>query len=110
MRLKDDSVRPVGLHPRLTEVLLRDVDFIARVHLGYEPVITSLNDSHATGLHPKGKGADLRTWTEDDSGVQIGDVRRRKLVVALRLALGKDFDVIAEPDHIHIEYDPKQPT
>lgn len=31
------------------------------------------------------------------------------LVNAIKEALGQDYDVILEKDHIHIEYDPKNP-
>jgi len=67
-------------------------------------VVTSLADSHEKrpkSLHNQGLGADLRT-------------RGLSAVVAASVAkqLGEDldplgFDVVLEPDHIHIEYDLK---
>lgn len=66
--------------------------------------VTSLNDSHGKrpkSLHHQGLGADLRT-------------RGLSAVLAASVAkqLGEDldalgFDVVLEPDHIHVEYDPK---
>ena len=48
-------------------------------------------------LHYQGKAFDLRTWHV------IEEVAKQ-----LRTYLGKDYDVIVEKDHIHVEYDPKQ--
>ena len=30
-----------------------------------------------------------------------------QIIPEIRKALGPDYDVVAEPDHIHVEYDPK---
>lgn len=111
MKLKDETVRPVGLHPRLVEALWGDVDTIVSTSLGYESVVTSLNDGHADrpdSLHHEGKAADIRTWTGVSSGIQIGPARRAGLVQALQTVLGDEFDVVGEPHHIHIEYDDRR--
>jgi len=64
--------------------------------------ITSARDSiHNVGsLHPKGLAVDVRT--RDLSPTQKGI-----LTANLQKELGKDFDVVLETDHIHIEYDPE---
>lgn len=61
--------------------------------------ITSITDGdHMAGsLHNTGDAFDLRLPVKR-MGVN--------LVSALREALGGDFDVVLEADHIHVEYDP----
>jgi hypothetical protein len=66
-----------------------------------EPVITSTYEgNHSPGsLHYQNRAFDVRL-------PGIGNLN----VTAVRILkeeLGKDFDVVLEGDHIHIEYDPK---
>lgn len=67
---------------------------------GQEAVITSCTDGkHKKGSrHYIGLASDFRTWTLDSP---------EKCVRAMQEALGNEFDVILETDHIHIEYDPE---
>lgn len=69
---------------------------------GYDTVITSLSDGiHGlSSLHYSGAAVDLRTRT-----VATKDIS--SIVNYIRSALGSDFDVILESDHLHIEYQPK---
>ncbi len=64
-----------------------------------ELVVTSTDDgNHGAGsLHYADQAFDVRK-----PGKLVGTVTRE-----LKIALGKDFDVILEGDHIHIEFDPK---
>lgn len=64
--------------------------------------ITSANDSkHMEGsLHYKNRAFDVRIWNVKNEELVPGWVAR------LKLALGPDYDVILEPTHIHVEYDP----
>jgi hypothetical protein len=50
--------------------------------------------------HYTGCAVDLRIWN-------IVDVE--KAAMELRQALTDDYDVVVESDHIHLEYDPKEP-
>lgn len=65
------------------------------------PTITSgLEGKHGTNsLHYSGNAIDLRTrnLTED----QIDDIASD-----LQSRLGNDYDVVIEPDHMHVEFDP----
>lgn len=65
-------------------------------------VVTSGTDgTHGpNSLHYSGNALDLRTnmFTKEEQ-----DVVHRDLVVAL----GAQFDVVLESDHIHVEFDPK---
>lgn len=63
-----------------------------------ELIITSGRDGqHKTGSrHYEGKAFDVRTWN-----------MIARLVEVLKQKLGKEYDVVLEADHIHVEYDPK---
>ena len=69
--------------------------------------LTSGNDGthKPTSLHYSGRAVDL--GTKYDTGLQYPQHVREILVAELRAALGAEFDVVDEPDHIHVEYDPK---
>lgn len=64
--------------------------------------ITSICDSkHSeTSLHYKGQAVDIRT--RDLDGVTAADIASR-----IKIRLGRDYDVVNEGDHIHLEFDPK---
>lgn len=65
-------------------------------------VITSLNDGrHMNGsFHYKGLAADVRIWNLKTHTPQ-------EMAALLRGHLGKNYDVVVEKDHIHIELDRK---
>jgi len=68
-----------------------------------ELVITSGTDGvHMQGSkHYEGLAVDIRSRT-------IRAENLSRFIVNLKDALGVDFDVVLENDHIHIEYDPKK--
>ena len=68
--------------------------------IGRTLTVTSGVDSHTTGLHPVGRALDLRTrdLAPGEAAAMVAELRRR---------LGRDYDVILESDHIHMEFDPK---
>jgi len=67
-----------------------------------EVTITSVMDGqHMPGsLHYKGLAFDFRTR-------DLQDWEKDTLVKNLRLRLGLEYDVVLEPDHGHVEFDPK---
>ncbi|MEN3039762.1 MAG: hypothetical protein ABDI07_11565, partial [Candidatus Kryptonium sp.] len=71
---------------------------------GKEMVITSANDSkhRQDSLHYKDLAIDIRTR-------HLEKYEKELVLSYLRAKLGEDYDVIFEenPEHIHIEYDPK---
>ncbi|HQK28460.1 MAG TPA: hypothetical protein PLC85_11090 [Smithellaceae bacterium] len=77
-------------------------DRISQEVAGKEIVITSLIDGvHSkNSRHYSGNAFDMRVWIYTDS-------QRSQITKRLKSELGRDFDVIDEGDHIHIEYDPK---
>lgn len=72
---------------------------------GYPLVITSLLDSkHSlTSLHYAGCAADLRT-RHINTIEEVNDIASK-----LKSSLTKDYDVIVEKDHIHLEWQPRRP-
>ena len=65
---------------------------------GHELIVTSTYEgNHGAGsLHYAHRAYDVRPAIGDKEHVAILCIK----------ALGKDFDVVAKPDHIHFEYDP----
>jgi hypothetical protein len=72
-----------------------------------EGVITSTYEgTHSVGsLHYQNRAFDMRLPVRLLESEVISDLD--DFVVGLRKKLGKDFDVVKESTHIHIEYDPK---
>jgi len=68
----------------------------------YDCVITSASDGKhgPNSLHYSGQALDLRTRHIHGQGLQL-------VVDKLREALGSQFDVVLESDHIHLEFDPR---
>jgi len=83
-----------SLHPKMRKVL----SVIEQVWAPEEPVITSTwEGAHSTGsFHYFKQALDFR----------LAKVMQDKIDL-LRQKLGKDYDIILEYTHIHIEYDPK---
>jgi len=63
-----------------------------------ELVITSTYEGNhsESSLHYCNEAIDIRSWG-----------KARKVRDEIKRKLGRDYDVIYETDHIHIEYDPK---
>ncbi|MCI0349105.1 MAG: hypothetical protein L0Z53_06730 [Acidobacteriales bacterium] len=93
------GVRVLGIRPELLLALMV-AESIYRDR-GTRLVVTSLIDgAHSVGsLHYAGAAADLRLPPDNAPAV----------VTLLKEALGADYDVVLEADHIHLEFQPKQP-
>lgn len=79
------------------------VDRVYERH-GYDAVLTSGLDSRHSdkSLHYCGAAADLRTrQIPRNLVVKIGE--------EMKTALGRDFDVVVESNHIHLEWQPRRP-
>lgn len=96
------GVRIAGLRPEL----LLAVVAAERVYeeAGHDLTITACVDGkHTAGsLHYAGAAIDIRT-----RDIPLADVQ--KLIARIKTCLGEDFDVVLETDHLHLEYQPKQP-
>lgn len=101
MELKSDLVKIQGIRPEFLFALL--VANEVYTSCGYSMVITSLDDGKHSdaSLHYSGCGGDLRIRN-------IGNKDHILLIHAeIKRRLNKDFDVVLEHNHIHIEYQPK---
>lgn len=69
---------------------------------GYSLTVTSGYDgSHrAQSLHYAGLAEDYRTR-------DVAPAHLPAMVDSVRSILGSDYDVVLEPDHLHVEFDPK---
>src|SRR5690349_11589925 len=74
---------------------------------GVECVITAGNDgTHSeTSEHYAGRAVDLRI-----NNLPSPIVDGRAIVSELTQALGRDYQVLLETDHIHLAYKPKRPA
>lgn len=64
-------------------------------------VTSTFEGQHRPGsLHYKGLAVDLRVWN-------LSTAERKRIVEAAKGLLGKDYDVIDETNHIHVEFDRK---
>ena len=100
LKLKWD-IKPGGMSPEILLAILMAREVFE--FYGYDAVVTSINDgTHMAGsLHYSGNAIDLRIKNLPDRGTAQ--------VIANKLAkeLTKDYDVVLEFDHIHVESDPK---
>jgi hypothetical protein len=102
MLLLKPGVRITGIRPEL----LLAVIAAERVYeeAGHDLTLTACVDGkHVAGsFHYAGAAVDIR----------INDVPTTevpKLIARIKSCVGEDFDVILEVDHLHIEFQPKNP-
>jgi len=92
-----------NLHPMISGVLVI-ADYVIQQRLNVEPHLTFGNSgAHSAGsLHYKNRAVDIDwpPWNERPQDIDV-------IAAKLRLYLGRDFDVVAENTHLHIEHDPK---
>ena len=96
-----NGTNPIAIRPEiLLAIIVADGIYQAE---GFGLVITSLNDStHAdTSRHYQGMAVDIRTRDF------TGEIARR-ITDKLRAALGGQYFVILESNHIHLGYQPKK--
>lgn len=78
---------------------------------GYELTVTSTNDGKHMfkSLHYKNQAFDSRIWFLNKFKVPafIPKEKLLKIINVCKNTLGKDYDIILEKTHIHMEYDPK---
>lgn len=102
MRLKDSSVNVIGLRPEMLLAIMICKEVYAEERT--ELVITSINDGvHSlTSLHYSGCAIDLRTrnFKSKAHAKNVADKINDRLTI--------DYDVVAEADHIHLEYQPRR--
>ena len=103
MRLKS-NVKITGIRPEILLALTIAND-VYKKH-GHNLVVTSLLDGvHSkNSLHYAGCAADLRTMAAHIPKSTIAAISEE-----IRRALTSDFDLVVEPDHLHLEFQPARP-
>ena len=101
LTLKPD-VRITGLRPEVVLAVL--IAERAYAEIGCELMLTSgIEGAHSTAsLHYAGCAVDLRT-------LNVAADKLKPLIEKIRVALGPDFDVVLESNHLHLEFQPKEP-
>lgn len=91
-----------GLTPQMAVAYTIALD-VYREKVGMVCVITSASDGKhgPNSLHYSGKALDLRMNS-------LRPEQIHPVYVALKTALGEQFDVVLESDHIHVEWDVKE--
>lgn len=91
----------VKLHPATVWSVAMPIIFQIYTDFGVTPVITSgMDGKHMPGsLHFGGLAFDFRTR-------HVGAAELPQLVAQITEALGDEFDVVLESDHLHVEFDP----
>ena len=91
------GVRITGIQPEIV-LAISIADSIYRSYREVLAVTSLLDGKHMrASLHYVGAAVDV--------GIPVTDVSA--VVLALRAALGENYDVVLETDHIHIEFQPK---
>ncbi len=99
MKLKE-GVNPTGLKPEILLAIIVSQSIYHRY--GYELTLTSITDGahNKNSLHYVGLAVDLRIRNITHEPM------RREICDEISDSLGSNYDVILEPTHIHIEYQP----
>jgi hypothetical protein len=84
------------------ETAMNIADSLSKTISGKEAVVTAIFDGkHMVGSkHYEGNAFDMRIYIYTDKQL-------KNLLSNLKNNLGPDYDIVHEPSHIHIEYDPK---
>lgn len=101
-----------GLTPQ-TVLMASVVDQVYVKNGADTTVITSCNDSaHSqTSLHYSGNALDFRVRDPmTGKSVFAENVTAQHVANEIKAALGRDFDVLNEGDHLHVEYQPRRPA
>ncbi len=93
-----DGVR-IFMTPAVSTIIGAVDDVLHEYNL--HAIITSGNEGRHSmeSKHQYNGAIDFRIWN--------WPAEYKELVEKIREKLGKDFDVVMEPDHLHVEYDPK---
>jgi hypothetical protein len=97
---ENGTVRANGVQPEILYAML--VTETVYLSMGYDFTITALTEGKEwrspRSLHPPGLAFDCRTR-------HIPDRMLDELVARVKGALGPEYDVVLESDHLHIEFD-----
>ena len=91
-----------GVTPKNLQIACAAINAAIQINGDFDVIITSGTD----GVHMKGS----KHYTHEALDIRISNIPSTQLIPyvrALRGRLGKDFDVVLEDDHIHVEWDKK---
>tara|TARA_R110002074_G_scaffold6353_1_gene29275 strand:+ start:824 stop:1141 length:318 start_codon:yes stop_codon:yes gene_type:complete len=95
------GVKINGLKPEMVMGLVVTEGYFNDNGLSDVTVTSAVDGTHGIGsLHYVGYAADVRIW-------EIVNDYLPQFTEGLSEALGEEFDVVLESDHIHIEFQPK---
>lgn len=92
------------MHPAMKQIVLVAQSTAPMLERG-TVWITSANDSihHPESFHYKDQAYDIRIWNI----IGAVSVEARAWAERMQVALGDDYDVLLEWNHIHVEWDPE---
>lgn len=100
IQLKDESVNLDGLQLPMVLALWWTAHEYRRQGMDSITVTSARDGKHVAGsLHPVGLALDFRIWNLPDPAGLADRLRRQ---------LDREYDVILEADHLHVEFDPKK--
>ena len=92
------GVKLNGIRPEIIVGLMAAISYHPKTTV---TITSALEGKHMrSSKHYIGQAIDLRT-----DNIDFGEAARWRNQLAV--ALGRDFDIILEEDHLHIEFDPK---
>jgi NO-binding membrane sensor protein with MHYT domain len=95
------GVRVLGLRPEMV-LALAVMDTIYTTHNQAMVVTSVIEGVHSrASLHYTGMAADLRRPADA--------MILQRIIDDAKVALGDDYDVVLEVDHVHVEFQPKAP-
>jgi hypothetical protein len=111
MKVKDSRTVALRLHPSI-EYAMDVVDRVWRRLTSLHPIVTGLQEiGHSETSYHYGRPGDTRCRAFDIRTTELTEVQRTSVRQELRVRLPKgEFDVVWEPTHLHIEFDPKDHT
>lgn len=109
MIIKDSATVVGKLHPAI-EHAMNVVDRVWRRVVNTQPVCTGLQEEgHSLGSLHYGISGDMRCRAFDIRTRSLNRVLSNTLKTELEMRLGVlEYDIIWEPNHLHIEYQPKE--
>ena len=101
MELKDDTVSVSGFCTEILFAIMVASELYAEQNV---PLVITSGSEHCTkhmdtSLHYAGRAVDLRSRELDDA---------EAMARAIKIRLGRDFDVVCEQTHIHVEHQPRR--
>ena len=109
MKIKVERTVGLPIHPAVHHAM-NVVDRVWRKVTGDHPIVTGISEEgHSKGSRHYGILGDIRCRAFDIRSSELTQEEQTKISAELnvRLAAGREYDLVWERLHLHIEYDPK---